>query len=66
MMETIPDPFLSSSSLRNASARARSEVMSVCGAHRSEHAHNVSKWRPTVSLATKCAEKVWPEHFELR
>ena len=40
--------------------------MIVRGAHHSEHAHDVSKWRPTMSLATECAEKVWSEHRELR
>ena len=40
--------------------------MIVCGAHRSEHARDVSKWHPTMSLATECAEKVWPEHLKLR
>ena len=40
--------------------------MSVCGVRRYEHAHNVSKWRRTMSLATECAEKVRSEYFELR
>ena len=33
-------------------------VMRVRGARRSEHAQSISKWRTTMSLATKCAEKV--------
>ena len=70
VMESMPDPFRSS--LRNASARssqdqqAKSEVMIVHGTRCSEHAHDVSKWRPTTNLATECAEKVWSEHQEFQ
>ena len=41
-------------------------VMRIRGARRSEHAQNTSKWRPTMSLATECAEKVGSEHLKLR
>ena len=27
-------------------------------AHASEHVHGDSKWRPTMNLATECAEKL--------
>ena len=33
---------------------------------RSEHAHIVIKWRPTMNLAIKCAEKVRSEYLKLR
>ena len=29
-----------------------------CGAHGSEHAYIVTKWRPVMNLATKCAKNV--------
>ena len=41
-------------------------VMRVRGARHSEHAQNISKWRPTMSLATECTEKVGSEHLKLR
>ena len=41
-------------------------VMSVRRARRNKYAHNVSKWRPTMSLATECAEKVRSENLKLR
>ena len=31
-------------------------IMSVRGARHSEHAQDVSKWRPTMSLATECSQ----------
>ena len=36
--------------------------MRVRAARHSEHAQNISKWRPTMSLATECVEKVGSEH----
>ena len=41
----------------NMHPRALGVVMTVRGACRSEHAHIASKWRPTMSPATECAEK---------
>ena len=41
-------------------------VMSVRGVCRSEHEQNVSKWRPTMSLATECLEKFRSEYLKLR
>ena len=44
----------------------KNRCMGVRGSRRSEHAQNISKWRPTMSLATECAEKVGSEHEKLR
>ena len=41
-------------------------VVRVRGARCSEHAQNISKWHPTMSLATECAEKVGSKHKKLR
>ena len=46
--------------------RMQGVIISVCGTRRSEHAHNVSKWRLTMSLATECTEKVRSECSKLR
>ena len=40
--------------------------VTVRGMHLSEHAHSITKWRPTVNLATKYAEKVRSEYSMLR
>ena len=41
-------------------------VVSVRGACRSEHAHNVSKWHPTINLTTECAKKVRSECLKVQ
>ena len=41
-------------------------VVFVRGACRSDHAHIVSKWHPTMNLATECSENVCLEYGKLR
>ena len=47
------------------SRRITGFIVFVRGARRSEHAHIVSKWRPTMNLTTECSENVCSEYESL-